>query len=67
MKKTLATLVFIGVAATTAISAHARDDKLLMPISVAMESSDTKEKLDSSIKYYSVSYTHLTLPTTPYV
>jgi hypothetical protein len=51
MKKTLATLVFIGVAATTAISAHARDDKLLMPISVAMESSDTKEKLDSSIKY----------------
>lgn len=52
MKKTIATLLFIGVAASTAISAHARDDKLMMPISVAMESSDTKEKLDSSIRYY---------------
>lgn len=52
MKKMLSTLVFIGVSAVAVLPAHARDDRLLMPISVAMESSDTKEKLDGSIRYY---------------
>lgn len=52
MKKMLSTLLFIGISAASVMSAHARDDKLFMPIDVAMESSDTKEKLDSSIKYY---------------
>jgi uncharacterized protein YbjQ (UPF0145 family) len=51
MKKALSTLFFASVV-ITALPAHARDDKLLLPIDAAMQSSDTKEKLDSSIKYY---------------
>jgi uncharacterized protein YbjQ (UPF0145 family) len=52
MKQTLSALVFAGVAIAAALPAHARDDKLMMPIDVAMDAPEAKEKLDSSIKYY---------------
>ncbi|HWU97909.1 MAG TPA: excinuclease ATPase subunit [Oxalicibacterium sp.] len=52
MKKLLCSAALTGLAMAAALPAHARDDKLMMPISVAMESPETKEKLDSSIRYY---------------
>jgi uncharacterized protein YbjQ (UPF0145 family) len=32
--------------------AHARDDKLMLPIAPALEAKDAKEKLDGSVKFY---------------
>jgi uncharacterized protein YbjQ (UPF0145 family) len=52
MRKTMCTAALTGLAIIAALPAHARDDKLMMPISVAMESPETQEKLDSSIRYY---------------
>lgn len=52
MKKILSVLVLSGVVVAYALPAYARDDKLMMSIDAAMEAPETKEKLDSSIKYY---------------
>ena len=32
--------------------AHARDDKLMLPIAAALEAKEAKEKLDGSVKFY---------------
>jgi uncharacterized protein YbjQ (UPF0145 family) len=52
MKKILSILMFPAVLLTAALPAQARNDKLMMPISAAMDAPEAKEKLDTSIKYY---------------
>lgn len=52
MKKILCTAALTGLAMIAALPAHARDDKLMMPISAAMDAPETQEKLDGAIHYY---------------
>ena len=44
--------IMIGLALSVAWPAYARDTKYLLPIAVALEAKDAKEKLDGSVKFY---------------
>ncbi len=58
MKKRISSIVVLGMALTAFSSVQARDTKHLLPISAAMESPDTQEKLTGSVKFYFAGQQH---------
>ena len=51
MKKTIY-LILALIFVSASVTAQARDTKLMLPITTAIESPQAKEKLDDSIKFY---------------
>lgn len=51
MKKTVYT-IFALLIASAAVTAQARDTKLMMPIEAALEAPQAKEKLGDTVKFY---------------
>lgn len=52
MKKTLLLCMAGALMFAMEPLAHARDDKLMLPIAVALETKDADDKLDGSIKFF---------------
>lgn len=52
MKKLVFNLVLIAATFSAVGTAHAADDKHMMPISAAMEAKDAKEKLSGEVQFF---------------
>ena len=52
MNAVLRALLLLAVVCAAAAPAHARDDKLMMPLAAAMEAPDAKRDLDGSIRFF---------------
>ena len=52
MKRITCSMIFLALALSVACVAHARDDKYVLPIAAALESTDAREKPDGSVKFF---------------
>lgn len=52
MKKGLFTLSFVGVLLSVAMSAQAKDEKMMMPIEAAFAQTGTRDNVDGSVKFF---------------
>jgi uncharacterized protein YbjQ (UPF0145 family) len=52
MNRIFSTAIAVALTLAGVWPAHARDDKLMLPIAPALEAKDAKEKLDGSVKFY---------------
>jgi hypothetical protein len=52
MKKLVGLTIGLGLFFAIARPAHARDDKYMLPINTALESTDAREKPDGSVKFF---------------
>lgn len=58
MKPFVFSLIVMGVSLVAAWPTYARDTKHLLPISVAIETKDTQDKLEGSVKFFFGSQQH---------
>lgn len=52
MKKALFTLSFAGALLSVAISAQAKDEKVMLPIEAAIAQTGTRDNVDGSVKFF---------------
>lgn len=52
MKRTTCSIIFLALALSVACAVHARDDKYMLPIAAALESTDARDKPDGSVKFF---------------
>ena len=52
MKRITCSIIFLALALSVACAAHARDDKYMLPIAAALESTDARDKPDGSVKFF---------------
>lgn len=52
MKKVLLTLSFAGALLSVALSAQAKDEKMMMPIEAAFAQTGTRDNVDGSVKFF---------------
>jgi uncharacterized protein YbjQ (UPF0145 family) len=63
MKTIYGLTMVLGISLAIAWPAHARDDKLLLSITAALESSEAQGKLDGSVKFFFGTQEHPTILT----
>lgn len=52
MKNGLITIVFAGALFSVAMSAQAKDEKMMMPIDAAFSQTGTRDNIDGSVKFF---------------
>lgn len=52
MKRMACSMIFLSLALCVVCAAHARDDKYILPIAAALQSTEAREKPDGSVKFF---------------